>query len=179
MIGRLKMESVALVALAGLVSLSFTACSDTEASGSAEEGKQAKKEPKEKAEEPAKTELITLGGGCFWCTEAVFEQFDGVLDVESGYMGGHVENPTYEQICTKTTGHVEVIQVKFDPAVISVEKLLDIFWKAHDPTTKDRQGNDVGPQYRSAIFITTMSRSRLPKNRWRPSTRVTCIPIRR
>ncbi len=100
-------------------------------------------------------EMITLGGGCFWCTEAVIERLDGVEDVVSGYMGGHVENPTYEQICTKTTGHAEVIQVTFDPAKITLEEILDVFWQAHDPTTLNRQGNDIGPQYRSAIFYHT------------------------
>jgi peptide-methionine (S)-S-oxide reductase len=97
-------------------------------------------------------EVITLGGGCFWCTEAVIERLEGVSDVVSGYMGGHVENPTYEQICTKTTGHAEVIQVTFDPSKIKLEEVLDVFWQAHDPTTLNRQGADQGPQYRSVIF---------------------------
>jgi len=96
--------------------------------------------------------VITLGGGCFWCTEAVMQRVTGVREVVSGYMGGHVENPTYEQIITKTTGHAEVIQVTFDQVEISLEELLDIFWQAHDPTTLNRQGADVGPQYRSVIF---------------------------
>lgn len=100
-------------------------------------------------------EVITLGGGCFWCTEAVIERLEGVTDVVSGYMGGHVENPTYEQICTKTTGHAEVIRVSFDPAKITLEEILDVFWQAHDPTTLNRQGADVGPQYRSVIFYHT------------------------
>lgn len=97
-------------------------------------------------------EVITLGGGCFWCTEAVLEQLEGIDDVVSGYMGGHVENPTYEQVCGARTGHAEVIQVTFDPSVITLNDILDIFWQAHDPTTLNRQGNDRGPQYRSAIF---------------------------
>lgn len=97
-------------------------------------------------------EIATLGGGCFWCTEAVYERIKGVTDVVSGYMGGHVENPTYEQVCTKTTGHAEVIQVHFDKTVISFDEILEIFWDAHDPTTLNMQGNDRGPQYRSAIF---------------------------
>lgn len=97
-------------------------------------------------------ELATLGTGCFWCTEAVFDTLKGVESVFPGYSGGHVENPTYEQICTKTTGHAEVVQIKFDPTVISFEELLKVFWRTHNPTTPDRQGNDVGPQYRSAIF---------------------------
>jgi peptide-methionine (S)-S-oxide reductase len=98
------------------------------------------------------TELATLGGGCFWCTEAVFQMLPGVKSVVSGYSGGQKENPTYEDICTGKTGHAEVIQVEFDPQVISYEKLLEEFWDAHDPTTLNRQGNDVGTQYRSVIF---------------------------
>ena len=94
----------------------------------------------------------TFGGGCFWCTEAVFEQLRGVESVVSGYAGGQVPNPTYEQVCAKTTGHAEVVQVTFDPGVISYRELLEIFLATHDPTTLNRQGNDSGPQYRSAIF---------------------------
>ncbi|HYF00742.1 MAG TPA: peptide-methionine (S)-S-oxide reductase MsrA [Planctomycetota bacterium] len=100
----------------------------------------------------AKTEIATFGGGCFWCVEAVFEEVEGVLSAVSGYEGGHLENPTYEQVCAKNTGHIEVCQIKFDPAKVSYEKLLEIFFRTHDPTTKDKQGNDVGPQYRSVIF---------------------------
>jgi peptide-methionine (S)-S-oxide reductase len=98
------------------------------------------------------TELATLGGGCFWCLEAVYLELRGVKRVKSGYAGGHVANPTYEQVCGKRTGHAEVVQVEFDPAEIGYDELLDVFFTIHDPTTKDRQGNDVGPQYRSAIF---------------------------
>ena len=98
------------------------------------------------------TELATFGGGCFWCTEAVFERVKGVSRVVSGYTGGHVPNPTYEQVCEKTTGHAEVIQVTFDPAVVSYRQLLEIHFATHDPTTLNRQGADSGPQYRSAIF---------------------------
>lgn len=97
-------------------------------------------------------ETITLGNGCFWCTEAVFQQVTGVISVSSGYSGGHVVNPTYEQVCEKNTGHAEVLQVKFDTTLLSVDELLEIFWQTHDPTTLNRQGNDVGPQYRSVIF---------------------------
>lgn len=100
----------------------------------------------------ARTELATFGGGCFWCTEAVFELVDGVKSSTSGYAGGTVPDPTYEQVCTGATGHAEVIQVEFDPARVSYEKLLEMFWKAHDPTTLNRQGNDRGTQYRSVIF---------------------------
>lgn len=97
-------------------------------------------------------EIATLGAGCFWCVEAVFQDVKGVQKVVSGYTGGDVENPTYKQICTGTTGHAEVAQVTFDPSVISFEDILTIFWHTHDPTTLNRQGNDVGTQYRSAIF---------------------------
>ncbi|GAB4449715.1 MAG: peptide-methionine (S)-S-oxide reductase MsrA [Anaerolineae bacterium] len=99
-----------------------------------------------------KSEIATFGGGCFWCTEAVYQELDGVLKVESGYAGGHVPDPSYKQVCTGTTGHAEVIQITFDPDVISFEELLDVFWVTHDPTTLNRQGADVGTQYRSVIF---------------------------
>ena len=99
-----------------------------------------------------KTEIVTLGAGCFWCTEAVFQQIPGVISVKSGYMGGKTKNPTYEDICTGTTGHAEVAQLTFDPQKVKLEKILEIFWDAHDPTTLNRQGGDVGTQYRSAIF---------------------------
>ena len=97
-------------------------------------------------------EIATLAGGCFWCLEAVFLDLKGVSRVESGYAGGHVPRPSYEQVCTGTTGHAEVVQITFDPDVISFRDLLDVFFTIHDPTTKDRQGGDVGTQYRSAIF---------------------------
>ena len=99
-----------------------------------------------------KTDTATLGAGCFWCVEAVFQQLDGVLKVTSGYSGGHVANPTYEQICTKKTGHVEVCRIVYDPSKITFDEILEVFWKTHDPTTPDQQGNDQGPQYRSVIF---------------------------
>lgn len=103
-------------------------------------------------EEKASLETATFGAGCFWCVEAVFENLDGVKSVESGYMGGETKNPTYKQICTGTTGHAEVTRIYFDPEVISYETLLDWLWRSHDPTTLNRQGGDVGTQYRSAIF---------------------------
>ncbi|MDM0030712.1 peptide-methionine (S)-S-oxide reductase MsrA [Variovorax sp. J22P271] len=98
------------------------------------------------------TETIVLGGGCFWCTEAVFDRVQGVLDVESGYSNGQTVNPSYEQVCTGRTGHSEVVKVTFDPAEISLHEILEIFFVVHDPTTLDRQGNDVGTQYRSGIY---------------------------
>ncbi|MBI3879444.1 MAG: peptide-methionine (S)-S-oxide reductase MsrA [Verrucomicrobia bacterium] len=100
----------------------------------------------------AKTQLATFGGGCFWCMEAVFERFDGVKAVVSGYSAGHTPNPTYKQVCGGDTGHAEVVQVEFDPAKISFETLLEIFWEAHDPTTMNKQGGDEGTQYRSIIL---------------------------
>lgn len=98
------------------------------------------------------TDTATFGTGCFWCTEAVFQELEGVLKVTSGYSGGHVRNPTYEQVCEKNTGHAEVVQVVYDPTKINFDELLEVFWQTHDPTTLNRQGNDVGPQYRSVIF---------------------------
>jgi peptide-methionine (S)-S-oxide reductase len=98
------------------------------------------------------TARATFAGGCFWCTEAVFESIEGVLEVVSGYTGGHVPNPTYEEVCRETTGHAEAVRITFDPEVISYRELLEIFFASHDPTTLNRQGNDVGSQYRSAVF---------------------------
>ncbi|RTL56140.1 MAG: peptide-methionine (S)-S-oxide reductase [Sphingobacteriales bacterium] len=99
-----------------------------------------------------KTDTATFGTGCFWCTEAVFQQLEGVLKATSGYSGGHVENPTYKQVCTGETGHAECLQIVYDPSKITYDELLEVFWQVHDPTTLNRQGNDVGTQYRSAIF---------------------------
>lgn len=100
----------------------------------------------------ANMDTITLGAGCFWCVEAVFQELNGVVSVTSGYMGGHVKNPSYKEVCAGTTGHAEVAQVVFDPAVVSVDEILEVFWQTHDPTTLNRQGADVGTQYRSAVF---------------------------
>jgi peptide-methionine (S)-S-oxide reductase len=100
----------------------------------------------------SESETATLGGGCFWCLEAVYDEMEGVLGVESGYMGGHVPNPSYRAVCTGSTGHAEVVRVSFDPAVTSYREILEVFFAIHDPTTPDRQGNDAGPQYRSVIF---------------------------
>jgi peptide-methionine (S)-S-oxide reductase len=97
-------------------------------------------------------ETATLAGGCFWCTEAIFTRLKGVMSVLPGYAGGHVENPNYAEVCEGTTGHAEAIQIEFDPTLIPFEKILDIFWHTHNPTTPNQQGNDIGPQYRSVIF---------------------------
>ena len=147
-----------LLSLAVLAA-SLTACSDRV--NPSLDGKTMKKtelpESSEKettqARESSSRETATLGAGCFWCIEAVLEQIEGISDVTSGYMGGTIENPTYEQICTGLTGHAEVVQVTFDPKIIDFSAVLEHFWTLHDPTTLNRQGNDVGTQYRSAIFF--------------------------
>ena len=106
-------------------------------------------------------EVATLGAGCFWCVEAVYDQLEGVITVESGYMGGHKEKPTYKEVCTGDTGHAEVCRITFDPEVISFGELLTVFWSVHDPTTLNRQGGDVGTQYRSAIFYHSEEQKRI------------------
>ncbi|MCI0709833.1 MAG: peptide-methionine (S)-S-oxide reductase MsrA [Chloroflexi bacterium] len=106
-------------------------------------------------------EVATLGGGCFWCLEAVYDELRGVTDVVSGYAGGHVNNPSYKQVTTGRTGHAEVVQITFDPAIVSFKEILEVFFTIHDPTTLDRQGNDVGPQYRSAIFYHSDEQKRI------------------
>jgi peptide-methionine (S)-S-oxide reductase len=107
--------------------------------------------------------FATLGGGCFWCLEAVYENVEGVVDVESGYAGGHVANPTYEQVCDGDTGHAEVVRIEFDPQAIGYREILEVFFTIHDPTTPDRQGNDVGSQYRSAIFCHSEEQRRIAR----------------
>jgi peptide-methionine (S)-S-oxide reductase len=113
------------------------------------------------SEKPAKLATATFGNGCFWCTEAVFQRLKGVTKVVSGYSGGHVKHPTYHQVCTGTTGHAESLQITYDPKEISFDDLLAVFWHTHDPTTKNRQGNDVGTQYRSVIFYHSEEQKRL------------------
>jgi peptide-methionine (S)-S-oxide reductase len=108
--------------------------------------------------------LATLGGGCFWCLEAVFERLDGVQSVVSGYAGGQTENPTYKKVCSGTSGHAEVIQIRFDPGKLSYEDLLEVFWQAHDPTTLNRQGADVGSQYRSVILYHDLEQKKAAQN---------------
>lgn len=109
------------------------------------------------------SELATLAGGCFWCTEAVFLEVDGVLDVESGYCNGQAPQPTYEEVCSGRTGHAEVIRVRYDPGRIGFRDLLEIFFAVHDPTTPDRQGNDVGTQYRSGIYTHDVEQARIAR----------------
>lgn len=108
-------------------------------------------------------ELATLGGGCFWCLEAVYQELDGVESIVSGYAGGHVPNPSYEEVCAKTTGHAEVVRLAFDPQRVSYRTVLEVFFAIHDPTTLDRQGNDVGPQYRSVIFTHDAEQERIAR----------------
>jgi len=159
----MRMNSLSAVFLGGLVLSSFLSCTakpadrDPAPAPAAQDRSPAGRSASMKASpmsEPktSATEVATFGAGCFWCVEAVLERVDGVVKVTSGYMGGSVKNPTYEDVCTGTTGHAEVVQVTFDPNRISYRKLLQIFWKLHDPTTLNRQGADVGTQYRSVIF---------------------------
>jgi peptide-methionine (S)-S-oxide reductase len=131
--------------IAFVLAISMNACAQPQKKESNKQKPQIKSSSME-------TETITFGSGCFWCTEAIFQQVKGVEKVVSGYSGGHVVNPTYEQVCEKNTGHAEVCQVTFDPSQVSVDELLEIFWQTHDPTTLNQQGNDVGPQYRSVVF---------------------------
>lgn len=116
------------------------------------------------APQDAKLAKATFAGGCFWCTEAVYAELKGVKGVTSGYIGGSVPNPTYEQVCGKKTGHAEAIEIEYDPAQVSFQQLLEVFFTAHDPTTKNRQGHDVGPQYRSAVFYHDAEQKRIAED---------------
>ncbi len=118
-------------------------------------GTQEKHMDTEQRDKTGSTEQATFGAGCFWCVEAVFKRIPGVISVKPGYMGGHMDNPTYRQVSSGSTGHAEIIMIEYDPGNISYEKLLEVFWKSHDPTQLNRQGADVGTQYRSAIFYHT------------------------
>jgi peptide-methionine (S)-S-oxide reductase len=134
---------------------------------SASDGKKEKSGAEEKAKSKPKLEKATFGGGCFWCMEAVFERIPGVKSVVSGYAGGNVANPTYQMVCTGLTGHAEVIQIEFDPSVISFDKLLTFFWSAHDPTTPNSQGNDFGTQYRSIILYHDEEQQKIAQKQFR------------
>jgi len=127
------------------ITIAFTGCNESKS-----DVKQGKK--KTMNDQNPNLEVVTFGSGCFWCSEAIFERVKGVESVISGYSGGTVKNPTYDEVCTGKTGHAEVTQITFDPKIVSYDELLEIFWKTHDPTTLNRQGNDVGTQYRSVIF---------------------------
>jgi len=131
----------------------------------------------EKTTDSGATQVATLGGGCFWCVQAVYERIAGVKSVVAGYAGGSQPNPTYEQVCTGTTGHAEVVQVEFDPQAISYAKILELFWKSHDPTTLNRQGADVGPQYRSIILYTDDAQRRTAEDSRREAARLFQRPI--
>lgn len=135
------MKKITLILL-NLIYLSAISCNADE----------LKKFGDEEVEDLSKYEQATLGAGCFWCIEAVFQRLEGVKKVVSGYSGGHVENPSYEEVCGKKTGHAEVARIYFDSDAVSFTEILEVFWKTHDPTTLNRQGNDIGPQYRSVVF---------------------------
>lgn len=148
--GRITETAFGRVAILALISgvVGSISCNDTRGAAPNADNERGK----ENMSETENTKLATFGGGCFWCIEAVFQRLDGVVSVKSGYSGGMVKDPTYEQICTGKTGHAEVCQVRFDPEQIAFDELLEVFFNTHDPTTKDRQGNDVGTQYRSVVF---------------------------
>ncbi len=137
-----------LIQIIVLLSFSLTGCAQTEV-------KQEKNMTVENNKDMLGSDTATFGGGCFWCTEAQFELLDGVIKVESGYSGGTVKNPAYKEVCNGTTGHAEVVQVIYDPSKLNFEELLEAFWLSHDPTQLNRQGNDIGTQYRSVIFYHT------------------------
>ena len=149
---------IAMFVLPGCSSLSTSR--DPEASNAGTRSVEGEM-PKDIQDEEPDLQLATFGNGCFWCTEAIFQRLRGVKKVTPGYSGGHVENPTYEEVCTGMTGHAESLQITYDPEVVSYDALLEVFWKTHDPTTKNRQGNDVGPQYRSVIFYHNLEQKRL------------------
>ena len=156
----IKAAAIALVALGAGAAIygGKRTMSDAKPEPKPQPAAQAKPSP------PAGLETATFGAGCFWCTEAVFQQLKGVHAVVSGYSGGMTKNPTYEQVCSGATGHAEVIQVSFDPNAITYPELLEVFWKTHDPTTLNRQGNDFGTQYRSAIFYHNEEQQRLAEH---------------
>ena len=140
----------AFPAVASLVAVVMLACTTACANPGGEPAADADQRD---ASATADEAVATFAGGCFWCTEAVFERMEGVNDVVSGYIGGHVDNPSYEQVCSKKTGHAEAVEIYYDPSVTTYEELLEVFFKTHDPTTLNRQGNDEGPQYRSSVFF--------------------------
>ena len=155
------MRPITLISALGILSLGAASCQETRTRGPGTPNTKMKEQAVDAAGIPAGHEIITLGAGCFWCVEAVYQQLEGVHSASSGYMGGRLPNPTYEQVCAKNTGHVEVVQLVYNPAKIPTEDLLAWFWELHDPTTKDRQGADVGPQYRSVVFHHTEEQKKI------------------
>lgn len=139
------MQKILLVCISAMLSL--TSCA----------AKKATKAPQPVISTSANTDTVTFGNGCFWCTEAIFQEVEGVISVESGYSGGSVENPTYEQVGSGVSGHAECLNIIYDPTKVSYDELLEIFWQTHDPTTLNRQGNDIGTHYRSVIFYHNQS----------------------
>lgn len=149
------MKSFWLVAFTGAVTLLSCAQNNNPSLADRQENKEMDNSKIAEKTEPiitGKTDTATFGTGCFWCTEAIFEQLDGVISVTSGYAGGHVANPSYKEVCTGETGHAECVQIVYEPEKISFDELLEVFWQVHDPTTLNRQGADIGTQYRSVIF---------------------------
>ncbi len=151
---------LAMVLAAGLLISNTTAAQERKAAG-----------------EPRKTELATFGGGCFWCMEALFERFNGVKAVTSGYAGGKTPNPNYKQVCTGETGHAEVVQVEYEPNTISYDQLLEIFWDVHNPTTLNRQGADEGTQYRSVILYHNEAQKKAAEQSRKTATAHSQVPI--
>ncbi len=154
MIPRRHLPSVVRLVLVSLFVVVGVGLATAQTPPAPEKTESTSEKAKDKDKTPAKgqTELATFGGGCFWCSEAVFERIPGVKSVVSGFAGGTVPNPSYQDVCTGLTGHAEVVQIEFDPSVVSYDKLLSVFWKAHDPTTLNQQGDDFGTQYRSIIL---------------------------
>jgi peptide-methionine (S)-S-oxide reductase len=173
------MKAVALPALFSLFFIGVASCQDSSSQKGSNLPKSKMKEHAvdSKNAPPEGYETISLGAGCFWCVEAVYQQLEGVHSVVSGYMGGFVPNPTYEQICQKNTGHIEVVQVVYDPKKISTSDVLAWFWELHDPTSKDQQGADKGPQYRSAVFYHSEEQKKLTEASKKEAQKIFSKPI--
>ena len=170
------MKLVALSALFSMLTFGLASC-EPEREQARPKDTKMKKEATDTKGSPEGFETITLGGGCFWCVEAVYQQLDGIHSAVSGYMGGFVPNPTYRQVCEKNTGHVEVVQLVFDPKKITGDDILDWFWDLHDPTTLNRQGADVGPQYASVIFYHTDAQKAAAEKSMKAATEIFEDPI--
>jgi peptide-methionine (S)-S-oxide reductase len=156
-----KLYCILILAVFVLASGCSGQVSSTESQTTSRAGKEVGKKAMEDKVEKSGSQKATFASGCFWCVEAVFQQLEGVEKVVSGYSGGTLDNPTYEEVCTGTTGHAEACQITYDPRKISYDELLEVFWKTHDPTTTNRQGSDVGTQYRSAVFYHNEEQKRL------------------